>query len=211
MNDVSNSTDQLTLFAGDTHANRSPPPGSDSARTMTAISGRNIFDSYSRLNQVGLLAKMLLVTSRWGSTRCYLTWKVLVTPGRRLLFQLSPSMPGTDVTEFGLWATPSASQGGPYDPDSPENIWNETHYVRPDGRKRQTKLIDQVKNRMLPTPTACDTRDRGNLRHPAIAKRAEKRQQLMLSQACSSEPGMLNPTWLEWLMGYPTGWTDLEG
>ena len=22
--------------------------------------------------------------------------------------------------------------------------------------------------------------------------------------------GQLNPTWVEWLMGYPEGWTDLE-
>ena len=22
--------------------------------------------------------------------------------------------------------------------------------------------------------------------------------------------GSLNPTWVEWLMGYPSGWTDLE-
>jgi DNA (cytosine-5)-methyltransferase 1 len=22
--------------------------------------------------------------------------------------------------------------------------------------------------------------------------------------------GRLNPTWVEWLMGFPTGWTDLE-
>ena len=22
--------------------------------------------------------------------------------------------------------------------------------------------------------------------------------------------GQLNPTWVEWLMGYPTGWTDLN-
>jgi hypothetical protein len=22
--------------------------------------------------------------------------------------------------------------------------------------------------------------------------------------------GLLNPTWVEWLMGFPTGWTDLS-
>jgi hypothetical protein len=24
----------------------------------------------------------------------------------------------------------------------------------------------------------------------------------------SSAPGQLNPTWVEWLMGYPLGWSD---
>jgi hypothetical protein len=32
----------------------------------------------------------------------------------------------------------------------------------------------------------------------------------MLSQVVSSESGMLNPNWVEWLMGYPVGHTDLS-
>ena len=32
-----------------------------------------------------------------------------------------------------------------------------------------------------------------------------------LSAAVQAEtPGVLNPTWVEWLMGFPLGWTDLE-
>ena len=26
----------------------------------------------------------------------------------------------------------------------------------------------------------------------------------------SPQSGSLNPNWVEWLMGYPAGWTDLE-
>jgi hypothetical protein len=26
----------------------------------------------------------------------------------------------------------------------------------------------------------------------------------------NQSPGSLNPTWVEWLMGYPTGYTDLD-
>ena len=29
-------------------------------------------------------------------------------------------------------------------------------------------------------------------------------------QMTSANGGKLNPTWVEWLMGFPTGWTDLE-
>jgi DNA (cytosine-5)-methyltransferase 1 len=25
-----------------------------------------------------------------------------------------------------------------------------------------------------------------------------------------TNPGQLNPTWVEWLMGWPLGWTDLK-
>jgi hypothetical protein len=30
-------------------------------------------------------------------------------------------------------------------------------------------------------------------------------------QMTAGNGGQLNPTWVEWLMGYPLGWTALEG
>lgn len=63
---------------------------------------------------------------------------------------------------------------------------------------------------LWPTPQASDNRDRGNLSSPAIKRRAEKGKQLMLSQVVSDQNGRLNPTWVEWLMGWPLGWTDLK-
>ena len=30
------------------------------------------------------------------------------------------------------------------------------------------------------------------------------------SQLPDAVGGQLNPTWVEWLMGFPIGWTDLE-
>jgi hypothetical protein len=41
-------------------------------------------------------------------------------------------------------------------------------------------------------------------------------QRMLTHQAKASDPegtaagGQLNPTWVEWLMGFPLGWTDLE-
>ena len=66
---------QLTLFAGATHANRSPQPGSEKGREMTAYLWPNIYDLYAEFGLVGSL-KMLLVTSAWASTACYLTRKL---------------------------------------------------------------------------------------------------------------------------------------
>jgi DNA (cytosine-5)-methyltransferase 1 len=60
-----------------------------------------------------------------------------------------------------------------------------------------------------PTPSASDNRDRGNLSSPAIKRRLEKGKQAMLSMVVSETSGQLNPTWVEWLMGFPLGWTDL--
>jgi len=52
-----------------------------------------------------------------------------------------------------------------------------------------------------PTPNASDGRDwasgyGSSLRNPDIVGK--------------EVIGKLNPTWVEWLMGYPTGWTDLS-
>ena len=61
-------------------------------------------------------------------------------------------------------------------------------------------INDQVAhpNRMCPTPVQDD-----------VHHRKQKYQQggTALSTATG---GSLNPTWVEWLMGFPTGWTDLN-
>lgn len=71
-------------------------------------------------------------------------------------------------------------------------------------------LATAVKKRMWPTPQASDNRDRGNASTPAIQRRIEKGKQVMLSMCVSSENGRLNPDWVEWLMGWPIGHTDLK-
>jgi hypothetical protein len=62
---------------------------------------------------------------------------------------------------------------------------------------------------MWPTPTACQG-------HNNSAMNAGTGGRAMLAAAASSDEeakamagGALNPTWVEWLMGFPLGWTDL--
>lgn len=62
-----------------------------------------------------------------------------------------------------------------------------------------------------PTPQASDHRDRGHLGLPVVQRRIAKGKQLNLGLVVSDVSGALNPQWVEWLMGYPDGWTDLEG
>jgi hypothetical protein len=65
--------------------------------------------------------------------------------------------------------------------------------------------------RMFPTPNASDSRDRGNMSNPAIQRRAAIGKQLNLSMVVHPTSGQLNPNWVEWLMGFPIGFTDLKG
>jgi hypothetical protein len=128
--------EQLTLFSEGILASPIARPGSDEARAMTVRSGHICAALLTQSGPVGSLARMLLVTSAWGSTRCYLTWKVSATPAKRLLFRLVPSMPATDVIASGLLPTPIAS---------------ESHYrVKP----MDTRRGNSLGNALIPTPLA---------------------------------------------------------
>ena len=61
-----------------------------------------------------------------------------------------------------------------------------------------------------PTPAASDNKDRGNLGIPSIQRRKKIGKQLNLSMVVSEISGALNPPWVEWLMGWPIGHTDLK-
>lgn len=71
-------------------------------------------------------------------------------------------------------------------------------------RRKSPPLSAVVK---FPTPTCHDAK----LAHPAPNKTAQGSPCLterILEQETSG--GTLNPTWVEWLMGWPLGWTDLK-
>ena len=59
---------------------------------------------------------------------------------------------------------------------------------------------------MFPTPTVQDGENDGG---PS----QYKRHSIPLNAIVKDSPqttGQLNPLWVEWLMGYPIGWTDLK-
>jgi hypothetical protein len=75
------------------------------------------------------------------------------------------------------------------------------------------KLSDAVlyeQKKKFPTPQASDHRDRGNMSNPSVQRRVEIGKQISLSQSVHPTSGQLNPMWVEWLMGWPIGWTDLK-
>lgn len=213
---------QLTLFAEASLASLTVSPGSEKARQMTVISGRNIAALLPNSDQLMSLARMCLESEQLFSTKCYLTWKTLTTPGKRLLFRLAPSMPRTGETEFSLWLTPTRD----ISPEHPAKMkarmakYNNGTIVKnlasqvmwptptastggpePEG-KTGRKLATIVK--LYPTPVAQDGK---NSTLPPSQRNRDTIPGEMLRQG---ENGSLNPEFVEWLMGFPTGWTDLE-
>lgn len=76
---------------------------------MTATSSQKCLGLSKKLDPLGFLVKTLLTSQTWSSTEPYLTWKVSVTKGNRLLYQLAPSAPNIEETGYSLLPTPTAS------------------------------------------------------------------------------------------------------
>src|SRR6478609_10154676 len=106
------SSDQLTFFAPEYHASLFLLPGSDEAKRTTVGSGLLCAQSLTLHNPIACLLKTCMASSRWGSTRCYLTWKRSATPAGRSLFRLVPSAPPTGAIASGFWPTPNVAGGG---------------------------------------------------------------------------------------------------
>jgi hypothetical protein len=71
---------------------------------------------------------------------------------------------------------------------------------RKSGQPAQYTINQAVRDKMFPTPTAhnakeCNSPSEKNRNTPTLATHAG---------------GKLNPTWVEWLMGWPLEWTDLK-
>lgn len=124
---------------------------------------------------------------------------------------LGMSLLPTSETECGFWPTPTADQPGirverlvdrnGNTPTHPNQRW----YDRHTGRVAQKGLAQCVQ--LWPTPTAADRN--GPRVTPRTDRNPTKHSDLRSAvRAQSPNGGPLNPNWVEWLMGWPIGWTE---
>lgn len=207
--------EQLTLFQEDFRASPSPLPGSEEAVTMTVTSGLKCLELYKNSSPVGSLARMLLESSIWRSTRCFLTWKTKVTPSKRLLFRLAASTPrikenGSPLSGVEKWKNNITGEDG--DP----TLWktpiasdaaNREFYRNSRGEPNLSGMV-----KLWPTPTTgaglCGgTGNFQQLKNLAEDGTITEEERRSMSQG---NGGQLNPDWVEKLMGFPAGWTRLD-
>lgn len=179
-------------------------------------------------------AKLDRATSSWkipqlslfeDSERSLETWPRWGMMLDGVCWEQTPLEPDTEENEFGLWPTPKASIRGDcpserrrHTPDLPSAVamWptpmandsTGSQYCYGKNKKNLMKLPGAVI--MFPTPQASDNRDRGHIGMPAIQRRQMNKKQIGLGQSVSDTSGALNPNWVEWLMDWPIGWTDLS-
>ena len=127
---------------------------------------------------------------------------------------LAQTIKGTESGSEQNWPTPTATD---YMGAKQNGIESRNgRYVRTSlttGVKFGAKLTDAVNlevKKKFPTPKLSDYKDRGNMSNPSIQRRAAKGKQMDLSMVAHPSSGQLNPTWVEWLMGWPLEWTDLK-
>jgi hypothetical protein len=91
-----------------------------------------------------------------------------------------------------MWPTPAARDHK----DTGEN----TDYEK---LARKSKLSGAVKSKMFLTPGANED---------AAGKPTDKMQRMLGNspEVRNTGKGTLNPDWVEWMMGYPPGWTDIK-
>lgn len=201
-------SDQLTLSLPDSRVRTLALPGKAKALKASGQDyGRSspvLLARYDRDTRSWRTSQTSLVETEAGGFSEFLeTWPRSGMTVNGIAYQLPPLVPLTAGTGFGLFATPQAHEGGAVNPENPDFSWEGTYWRRADGTKKQTRLTDQVK--MWPTPTQRDFKsDRSS---------PEWRESRMAETRGKTLPfvvgGTLNPMWVEWLMGYPIGWTDL--
>jgi len=161
---------------------------------------------------VKMLAALLLGAEAWYSNKCILTWKVKVTKSKRLLFQLAPSMHRTGEIGSGLLLTPSTIDRGER---SPEALKRRIAYRKSIGRNTVPpgSLSEQITtgriHNLLPTPQARDWKDSYQNQSKLVAMH-DKRLSPGVPLVVGAKTGLkLQPAFVEWMMGYPDGWTEL--
>lgn len=200
--------EQLTLFPADSPASRSVQLGSAEAVRMTVTSGQRCSELSRKFGPLGCLEKMLLESSTWRSTRCWLTWKVKATKQGRLYFQLAVSTPRTGVTEYASWA---GSEERPiYFIPTPRTQNRPVSEAAKKKYKSSPSLEDYI--RLWPTPTAqaglCG--GTGNYNQLKALEEAGEISPEERRSMAAGNGGQLNPDWVEAMMGFPPGWTKSE-
>jgi hypothetical protein len=219
----------LTLFLAASHARTLAQPVQAQVSTESAA---DCGDTWR-----GSFAKYDRDTSKWKTAQCSLlgdsdefleTWPRWGSMRNGASFlRPTPALP-IFGNESGLWPTPTATLGA------------HGGRVTPRKSREGGTLIEAVSARSTwPTPRANDAEKRGNFdlenpRNglPAAAKKwptpcasaskgsspasltrksgASRANDRIDHAVMASDGGQLNPEWVEWLMGWPIGWTGLK-
>ena len=208
---------QSPLFPADSLASHSAQPESARDLRIPATYGRKCAELLPSCGPLTCLGKMLLASSIWGSTRRFLTWQKRDTLFSHSYFRLAVSARGMSASELLssrlMFPTPLAS-----DTNTNRDARNLDVFLSENGIFRKRNKSGSIWSLSLSaavfylTPVASDG-FRSTLK-PSVFDQVKKDGNLSAQMVHLEKPEAddmaLNPDWVEWLMGFPLGWTDIS-
>ena len=208
----------LPSLAADFPVSRFQARGNKKGLKIPATCGLKCAASLQSSSPAGCLAKMLLGSSIWGSTKRFLTCKKRATLFKHSYYQLAVSARGISAQELLssalMFPTPLASDNN----KKQTAAVNMNVYLSDNGIFRKKNKNGAIWSLPLSaavfymTPVASD-----GIRSkfpPEVMRKskdgANLAAQVILEEQPQSETAALNPDWVEWLMGFPKQWTDLS-
>ena len=218
-------------------ANQLPALDKEKVQKMIAGSGLRCLRRYEKLPQATAFSKMFLASlvskGEWYSSSVALIWKLRGTKFNRSYFQLAVKTLPTDGTGFGLLLTPNCgdvnhSRGSAetrkkqYESGHQKQLAHqiamlgtaptaESGIQSPPGDGK--KAADaQTAGGLLPTPASRDYKGANSKSHCEVTGAGRKHMdQLPNALMHGTNTGLkLQPAFVEWMLGYPIGWTALE-
>ena len=177
----------LTSSAGDSHAKTSQSQASNEALTEPAVvSGQSMRGSFARLDPDTLLWRTSQRSLMGGWVAFLEAWPRAGMMRSGTVYQQRPSAPRISAIGCLWWPTPTTKPHRPCE-----------------GNVRLLRA--KIKAGEI---TSGEARAMLGGQDPFLAQGIVKADSNSICEP--SMPGRLNPNWIDWLMGFPVGWTDLD-
>ena len=208
---------QSPSFPADSLANRSVLLDSEKDLRMPAIYGRKCAELLPNCGPLTCLGKMLLASSIWGSTKRYLTWQKRDTLFSHSYFRLVASAHGMSASELLssrlMFPTPLACDRGTNKESRNLDVFlSEAGILRKRNKSGAIWSLKLSAAVFYLTPAATEG-FRSTLK-PSAYRNSKPSSSLSAQMIYLEKPEAddmaLNPDWVEWLMGFPLGWTDVS-
>jgi len=207
-------TEESISLPAPTLVSRFPLRVRNKAKKIKDISGPKFLDSLKTTGFVHItfLEKTLVDILDSVSTPYQRTWSAVVTDGGVLVSKQRVSALTTKDKESGgsqkIWPTPTTKGYGHGSEGQYQNLYKKM--MEGEITKEELEIMTATKlenhrsyekmQKMWPIPTVQDAKNNGG-------KAQHNRNSKPLNAVVN---GSLNPTWVEWLMGFPIGYTDLK-
>ena len=208
---------QSPSFQGDFPASPSPPQENGRVSRMPATYGRKCAELLPSCGPVGCLGKMLLASSIWGSTKRFLTWQKRDTLFSHSYFRLAASAHGMSASELLssrlMFPTPLASDKGTSRDAANLDVFLSDNGIFRKRNKNGTIWSLSLSAAVFYLTPAASEGYRSTLKPTAFRNQSPSSNlsaQMIRQEQPVSDTAALNPDWVEWLMGFPQGWTDVS-